>query len=312
MRRRPAPPPAPLPPVPQGRVHRFRYYLGAHRPGWVSSAEMHNVPLFLSHRQMEAVSRRPTLERARTRWCLDSGGFKELETHGRWTIRARDDARAVERFQNETGGLEWAAVQDWMCEPDILKKTGLSVAEHQRRTVDSLLELRALAPSVPWVPVLQGWAVGDHLEHVELYERAGVDLFAEPVVGVGSVCRRSDTARAQMMIAELADLGLPLHAFGFKISALLAEVMVRRPFGVELPEAQFMPLWSVLASADSMAWSFAARMQPALPGCDHKSCQNCPRFAREWRVELLQRAAEAASVAMRRLPGVEWPLIEVG
>jgi hypothetical protein len=313
MRRRPEPPPPVLPPLPAGRVHRFRYYLGAHRPGWVSSPEMSTVPLFVSWQQIASVARSGRGERARTRWALDSGGFTELSNNGRWTVPAREYARGVERLQRDLGGLEWAAVQDWMCEPEILKNTGLSVEEHQRRTVASFLELRDLAPGVPWVPVLQGWSTwGDHLRHVELYEQAGVDLWAQPVVGVGSICRRSDTARAQMMLAELADLGLPLHAFGFKIDGLLAEVMVRRPFGVQLDRPAFMPLWSVLASADSMAWSFAARMQSALQGCTHRVCNNCPRFAREWRVELLQRAAEAVEAPMRGLAGVEWPLVEVG
>ena len=40
----------------------------------------------------------------------------------------------------------------------------------------------------------------------------------------------------------------------------------------------------LLASADSMAWSFAARHQPPLPGCEtrHRTCANCPRYATRW------------------------------
>ena len=46
-----------------------------------------------------------------------------------------------------------------MCEPFMLAKTGLTVAEHQARTVANYLELRSLAPELPFVPVLQGWSL---------------------------------------------------------------------------------------------------------------------------------------------------------
>lgn len=77
----------------------------------------------------------------------------------------------------------WAAIQDWMCEPWILEKTGLTLDEHQRRTIESLRVLRELAPEIPWAPVVQGWAVADYLWHVEMYRDAGFDLTLEPIVG---------------------------------------------------------------------------------------------------------------------------------
>jgi hypothetical protein len=43
-----------------------------------------------------------------------------------------------------------------MCEPWITAKTGRTVAEHQRRTVDNLVRLRGLAPDLPIIPVVQG------------------------------------------------------------------------------------------------------------------------------------------------------------
>ena len=54
-----------------------------------------------------------------------------------------------------------------MCEPHLLKKTGLTVVEHQCRTVQNYLLLRELAPSIPFVPVLQGWKIGDYDRHVD-------------------------------------------------------------------------------------------------------------------------------------------------
>lgn len=162
----------------------MRFYLGVHEPAWL---ERTTVPLFVSHRRL---ARRKRLPRAAGPWALDSGGFTELSMHGAWTSGPRPYALAVQRYVDEVGRLEWAAPQDWMCEPFMLARTGLDVATHQRLTVENLLELRTIAPALPWVPVLQGWRLDDYLRHVEQYADAGVDLRSEALVGLGSVCRR--------------------------------------------------------------------------------------------------------------------------
>jgi hypothetical protein len=124
------------------------------------------------------------------RWALDSGGFTELSLHGRWITTATDYADAVDRYAAQAGRLDFAAPQDWMCEPAIIARTGLTVREHQDRTVASYLELRALAPHLPFIPVVQGWHLADYLACVDLYRSAGVDLARVPLTGLGSVCRR--------------------------------------------------------------------------------------------------------------------------
>lgn len=178
-------------------------------------------------------------------------------------MSARDYAADVRRFRDEIGQLEWAAPQDWMCEPVMLKKTGLTVDEHQRLTIENYLELRSLAPDLPIIPVLQGWSLGDYWRHVEAYDAAGIDLAALPLVGVGSVCRRQNTTVAGTVFASLAAEGIKLHGFGLKMTGLRASL-------------------SSLASADSMAWSLNARKNPPRPECTHKSCANCLPFALEW------------------------------
>lgn len=254
------------------------FYLGTHQPAWLARL---TVPLFVSRRALE---RYTTLPRATCTWALDSGGFTELDTHGRWELSARDYVALVRRYRDEIGGLAWAAPQDWMCEPVMLAKTGLSVAEHQRRTIANYLELRSLAPDMPFIPVLQGWCPGDYFDHLEAYERAGVDLRALPLVGVGTVCRRQNTTRAAILISELAREGLRLHGFGFKRTGLLA-------------------VGDDLASADSMAWSYHARREPPLPECagTHKNCANCARFALEWREDTLSMLDRAGRQLL--LPG---------
>lgn len=249
-----------------------RIYLGTHRPAWLAIAD---VPLFVSR---VTLAGRKTLPVARAPWALDSGGFSELQQHGRWTVTPEAYVEEVRRYAGEIGNLEWAAIQDWMCEPVVIRGgkvgpvvfagTRLSVEEHQRRTIASYQRLLDLAPELPWAPVLQGWAYGDHLRHLEMYEAAGFNLAKVPIVGVGSICRREAPLRAGQIIDDLADEGLRLHGFGFKKDGLRSVA-------------------GVLASSDSLAWSYAARRNRAEnTGCDKNSCNNCFHFAREWLDEL--------------------------
>jgi len=251
------------------------FYLGAHHPDWLARS---SVPLFVSR---SSLAGRRSLPRAIAPWALDSGGFTELSTHGRWRSTAREYAADVRRFRDEIGMLDWAAPQDWMCERkpvDMLAKTGLTLEEHQRRTLDNYLELRAMAPDLPIIPVLQGWGLGDYWRHFEAYAAAGVDLASLPLVGVGTVCRRQNTAVAGIVLSMLASEGLRLHGFGLKLQGLRLSA-------------------SHLASADSMAWSFNARRNPPLPGHAHKSCSNCLEYALMWRedaVNAVERGRTAA------------------
>lgn len=233
----------------------MRFYLGAHMPRWL---ERLKVPLFVSRRRLVTYKQLP---RAAAPWALDSGGFTELSSFGRWTLSPEEYVEEVHRYRDEVGGMEWAAIQDWMCEPWIIQKTGLSVEEHQRRTLANYERLLVLAPALPWTPVLQGWSRPDYLRHLAWYRAAGHRLERLPVVGVGSVCRRQASNEAGAIVRELAYEGLRLHGFGFKINAFVAG------------------FHRYLASSDSMAWSAAARREPRLEGCSHRgNCANCARL----------------------------------
>jgi len=176
-------------------------------------------------------------------WLLDSGAFTELSRFGAYRHSVEDYAREVLRW-SRCGNLLAAVSQDYMCEEFILKKTGLSIAEHQRLTIeryDALLSL-VQGTSLPVLPVLQGFRVSDYLNHLDAY---GARLVAGAWVGVGSVCKRN--ARP----GEIADIlaaiknkrpDLRLHGFGLKLTAL------------ENREVR-----ELLYSSDSMAWSYPAR-----------------------------------------------------
>jgi hypothetical protein len=264
----------------------IQFFLGTHMPSWL---ERTSVPLFLSQRRLH---HRRTLPRAHGPVAIDSAGYSELSLFGEWRTSPRTYVADVRRYRDEIGMLTWAAVQDWMCEPLVRAKTGKSVLEHQALTIASVLELRSMAPEIPWVPVLQGYVIEDYLEHAEAYARAGIDLLAEPIVGLGTVCRRQATDEAVAICQSVAGLGIRLHGFGIKKLGLIR-------------------LNSYLASADSMAWSFDARrkQRPECGSLTHHNCANCLVFALRWRVELLDSISTHAlhtrrtmSAHKKRLP----------
>lgn len=240
------------------------FYLGTHHAYWLGRA---GVPLFVSRR---ALLHRPTATRAIAPWALDSGGFTELALHGGFVTSPAAYAAQARGWMRDLGSLVWAAPQDWMCEPPMLKRTGLTVAQHQQRTVANYLELRANAPDVPWVPVLQGWTLDDYERCADAYETAGVQLAELPLVGVGSVCRRQGTDEAVGIIEAMAKRAPRLHGFGFKTQGLSR---------------------SRLASADSLAWSYNARRNPPMAGHTHKHCNNCLVWALRWREHVLATMA---------------------
>lgn len=242
---------------------RFTFYLGTHHPAWLRRPI---GPLFVSHKRLREHKRLP---HSVNPWALDSGAYTELSKHGRWTTTAESYITATRRYAARIGNLQWAAPMDWMCEPDILAKTGLTVLHHQYNTVENFLELRTLAPDLPYIPVIQGWTLADYLRCVDMYSAVGIDLTREPLVGVGSICSRQSTTQVAQIIWELADLGLRLHGFGVKRSGICQ-------------------LAGALVSADSMAWSFRARRDQPLPGCKHRKCTNCIRYATHWRTRLLR------------------------
>jgi hypothetical protein len=211
---------------------------------------------------------------------LDSGGFSEVSQYGKWTVPVSEYIKAVTRYRDEIGNMAWAAPMDWMCEPWMVDKTRLTVEEHQRRTLENYLELVERAPDLPWIPVLQGWTLDEYHSHAEDYRDVGIDLTALPTVGIGSVCRRQATTEAAGIIRSLWAQGIKsLHGFGFKVQGLRA-------------------VGALMASADSMAWSYRARRSEPLPSCAHKNCANCFKFALQWREQVLSSIPDEFQAAL--------------
>lgn len=174
-------------------------------------------------------------------WIMDSQAFTTIKKHGGYPAPVREYADQIVRWKGN-GNLLAATTQDYMCEPDMLAITGLTVADHQRLTIERYDALLACQTGVYIMPVLQGYEPDEYVSHVRQY---GDRLAQNAWVGVGSVCKRNSSPKRilDVLIAIKTERpDLRLHGFGLKITAL-AQGTIRH----------------LLESADSMAWSYAAR-----------------------------------------------------
>jgi hypothetical protein len=191
----------------------MRFYLTTHKRHWLRWTD---VPLFL---KSEHWDRAIKWDEARGPYAIDSGGFMDLKDNGTWTRPPRHYVQDLRRIWEHVGPYDWAAPQDWMCEKAIIEGgwfggqyfvgTHLSVEEHQRRTVANFLELRSLAPDLRIAPVVQGDSVPAYERCLGLYDKAGVNLQAEPVVGLGSVCRLQSTRQGAAIVTCTASASRP-------------------------------------------------------------------------------------------------------
>lgn len=248
----------------------MKFYLGTHEAQWLWTKQV-DFPLFISARRLML---RKKFFQSTVDWALDSGGFSEIAIYGEWKTTPKEYSRNVSEWSGRIGRMKWAAIQDWMCEPFMIEKTGKSLQEHQELTIKSYLDLYSINNQICWVPVLQGWHIGDYISHVEQYAKAGINLSQFSTVGIGSVCRRQGTKEAEQIINELSLLGIKLHGFGFKFGGLIK-------------------CSDLLVSADSLAWSYNARRNNPLPGCKHLKCASCPKWATRWRKRLMQKIDES-------------------
>jgi len=214
----------------------MRFFTGLHQP----SDAQHFDAAFVSVNRLR--SRKGPFKVGD--WIMDSGAFTEVTTHGGYRHSVAEYAAEIRRWAGN-GNLLAAVAQDYMCEPFVVAKTGLSVTEHQLLTVQRYDELLSEDTAGVYIlPVLQGYAPDDYVAHLSMYgERLAVGAW----VGVGSVCKRNgdpQAVAAVLVAIKRARPDLLLHGFGLKTTAL-AHPLVR----------------SLLHTADSMAWSFHARRQ---------------------------------------------------
>lgn len=214
----------------------FRFFTGLHQPADAKNFES----AFISVNRLRE-RKRPFLV---GEWIMDSGAFTTVNKHGGYPESVEAYAAQIRRWAGN-GRLLAAVAQDYMCEPFVVQRTGLSVREHQRLTVERYDQLKNCDTGGVYVmPVLQGYEPEDYVRHVRQY---GERLQRGAWVGVGSVCKRNgkvSSVEAVLLAIHKERPDLLLHGFGLKTTAL-SSGLVRE----------------LLHTADSMAWSFAARRE---------------------------------------------------
>lgn len=190
---------------------------------------------------------------------MDSGAFSTIAKHGGYPESPEKYAENIKRWKS-CGNLLAAVSQDYMCEPHMLEKTGLTIKDHQHLTVERYDALLGCDTGVYIMPVLQGYDKSDYVKHIRMY---GDRLSEGAWVGVGSICKRNGDPRAiKDVLYAIHDErpDLRLHGFGLKVTSLASGIVNQ-----------------LLYTADSMAWSYSARRE----GRDRNSWQEAKRWTRK-------------------------------
>ena len=200
------------------------------------------------------------------KWILDSGAFTEISKFGNYRYPVEEYAHQIMQW-SKCGNLLIAVAQDYMCEPFILQKSGLTIEDHQNLTIERYDQLLKYNLPVPIMPVLQGYQVSDYLQHLFDY---GDRIVSDMWVGIGSVCKRNtdpSQIRDILKAIKLIRPDLKIHGFGVKATAL-----------------EFSDIRKMLYSCDSMAWSFSSRFSP-----ESNSVQNQLQLAKSYKEKIENR-----------------------
>lgn len=198
-------------------------------------------------------------------FALDSAGFTAMrlwQTKGRQAGIAGIFPWSYEQYIEFalSIGATWWSQPDLCCEPEIAQNQDevdyrinatATFLEGTMRIVDQWSFLAGQRLSSP-LPIIQGWSVSDYLRSLDLMLEVWERWHSgpPPLIGVGSVCRRSlhDPEHGLLAIVSALELHLPagsrLHLFGVKGGALSA-----------------LKMHEFVASVDSMAYDFGARVK---------------------------------------------------
>jgi len=216
------------------------------------------------------------------RWMMDSGAFSQINLYGDFIMSPEEYIKLACKFQYN-GRLACIVTQDYMCEPDVIKKLNesgnrASVRIHQQKTVERYIKLVDLARKyhlqVPVMPVLQGWEVEDYWDHYCMYKSAfmagsGRMRWNPAWIGIGSTCKRNKNPEIVVEILDSLEYQIrgyfahpwmnfeacagidynktKVHLFGFKTTGLKNSRIKDRIY-----------------SADSFAYDFDDKMKGGL------------------------------------------------
>lgn len=204
---------------------------------------------------------------------------------------------------------DWWSQPDLCCEPEIARNQAeidfrvsatatllegtLRYVWDWQNQLASTCSPRTIANMIkPPVPVLQGWSVSDYLRSLDLmmgvWQRWEPWVAPPALIGIGSVCRRDlhDPTHGLYAILDALEGALPpgskVHLFGVK--------------GASLAKVKMMP-W--VASADSMAYDYGARIKAHRSGVSNSMAHRSTEMTR-W--------METAAMQMRPTVGDQFRL----
>lgn len=201
-------------------------------------------------------------------WIMDSGAFSEVSMNGKYTFTPEEYLHYVELHQPSL-----FFNMDYMCELFVLQKTGLTVREHQKKTIENQIKIMDLLDNYKikgtFAGCIQGWQISDYINCIDMLKEQGL---ITSIMGVGSVCRRNSKKQIlEILYAVKQELpNIKLHGFGIKTDVL------KEPLA-----------YGCLDSCDSMAWSFEGRRLKKKPcsDCEYphaQNCANCYRYMLIW------------------------------
>ena len=171
---------------------------------------------------------------------IDSGAFTTIFKHGGYPPgKLVEYAKLALRLTSANKNIIGFVSQDYMCLPDALNRTGLTLEEHQRYTLYRYKALQKLLPNIYVMPVLQGSTPQDYINHVRMY---GDILKNKAWVGVGSLIKLNKNPKGLTAVLQAIKNERPellLHGFGIKTTALKSQ-----------------KIQELLYSSDSYSWQY--------------------------------------------------------
>jgi hypothetical protein len=176
------------------------------------------------------------------RLFLDSGGYSFFTKWGKYPFSVEEYVSFVNTIVNEFPVTE-VAIMDYPCEPDVNRQNLKTNKERIDMTIQNALECIDYDPTLPWVPVVQGYTLQEYLYCIQEYKNAGLYDDDFHLWAIGSLCARKKIGGIRHIITNLSKvIKWPIHTFGMTITALR--------------DAQ---IFFAIHSSDSGAWSFNAR-----------------------------------------------------
>lgn len=169
---------------------------------------------------------------------VDSGGYSFFSRWGDYPFSLEKYLDLVYYIKDKYP-LFSVATLDYPCEPNINRDNLVSNQIRIEKTVSNAIKCFQADKNLPWLPVIQGYALDEYLSCIDLYKEVGI---TSNYWAIGSICsRKGKPLELRKIITSIKEQhpNAKLHAFGLGI-----------PF---LRDPQ---IFQAIYSSDSSAWNW--------------------------------------------------------